>query len=142
MCLLPWLQAVCCPDKLHCCAKGQKCNEKTGECENSNVLPSLPWLSKVPASKPLPPVGSEVTESSVLCPDKKSTCPDKTTCCRLTTGKYGCCPMPKVWREQGKEMLKGKVQPSGGPWDIRDWWQILGSGHMYKNTSDHRGHLA
>ena len=37
--------------------------------------------------------------------------------------------------------LKEKVQPSGGSWDIKDWWQILGSGHMYINTSDHRGAL-
>lgn len=29
----------------------------------------------------------------VRCPDQ-SYCPDGTTCCILTTGRYGCCPYP------------------------------------------------
>lgn len=32
----------------------------------------------------------------VICPDKVSMCPDDTTCCLLSNGSYGCCPMPNV----------------------------------------------
>uniref|UniRef100_A0A3Q0RW05 Uncharacterized protein n=1 Tax=Amphilophus citrinellus TaxID=61819 RepID=A0A3Q0RW05_AMPCI len=32
---------------------------------------------------------------SVVCPDK-TLCPDDTTCCKMTNGTYGCCPMPNV----------------------------------------------
>jgi len=36
------------------------------------------------------------SESKVVdCPDGGE-CPDGTTCCILTTGKYGCCPLPNV----------------------------------------------
>ena len=34
--------------------------------------------------------------NSVLCPDKKGTCPDGSTCCLLSTGLYGCCPLRQV----------------------------------------------
>uniref|UniRef100_A0A3B3Z323 Granulins domain-containing protein n=1 Tax=Poecilia mexicana TaxID=48701 RepID=A0A3B3Z323_9TELE len=34
--------------------------------------------------------------SSIECPDKKTVCPDGTTCCQMTNGSFGCCPMPDV----------------------------------------------
>lgn len=32
----------------------------------------------------------------VVCPDARSQCPDDTTCCKLPSGEYGCCPMPNA----------------------------------------------
>ena len=34
--------------------------------------------------------------NSVVCPDGTSECPDGNTCCKLASGQYGCCPLPKV----------------------------------------------
>ena len=34
--------------------------------------------------------------NKVVCPDGKSECPDGNTCCKLKSGNYGCCPLPKV----------------------------------------------
>ncbi|CAF3466975.1 unnamed protein product [Rotaria socialis] len=31
---------------------------------------------------------------SIPCPDKQSYCPDNETCCLLSSGQYGCCPLP------------------------------------------------
>ena len=36
------------------------------------------------------------TNPNPLCPDKQGTCPSKSTCCKLNSGKYGCCPLPNV----------------------------------------------
>ncbi|ESO90573.1 hypothetical protein LOTGIDRAFT_147753 [Lottia gigantea] len=33
---------------------------------------------------------------NVVCPDQQSQCPDGSTCCKLSTGQYGCCPLPNV----------------------------------------------
>ena len=35
-------------------------------------------------------------DSNIICPDKQGSCPSKSTCCKQTTGKYGCCPLPNV----------------------------------------------
>jgi len=32
----------------------------------------------------------------VDCPGHEQTCPDQNTCCKLSSGKYGCCPLPEV----------------------------------------------
>jgi len=49
---------------------------------------SFPWLEKTaPIMKPV---------EDNICPDKKSKCPDGSTCCVLSTGDYGCCPLPKA----------------------------------------------
>ncbi|ESP03183.1 hypothetical protein LOTGIDRAFT_81959, partial [Lottia gigantea] len=32
----------------------------------------------------------------VVCPDQQSQCPDGSTCCKLSTGQYGCCPLPNA----------------------------------------------
>lgn len=31
-----------------------------------------------------------------MCADGKSQCPRGNTCCKLATGEYGCCPLPKA----------------------------------------------
>ena len=33
---------------------------------------------------------------NVICPDQTSECPDGSTCCKLSSGGYGCCPAPKA----------------------------------------------
>ncbi|CAF1201630.1 unnamed protein product [Adineta ricciae] len=41
------------------------------------------------------PLGSHLHQvGSVPCPDGQSSCPDGETCCQLSTGQYGCCPIP------------------------------------------------
>ena len=35
-------------------------------------------------------------EPSIVCPDGSSQCPDGDTCCKTTTGDYGCCPLPNA----------------------------------------------
>jgi len=35
------------------------------------------------------------SSNDVECPDRSS-CDDGETCCELTSGSYGCCPLPKV----------------------------------------------
>jgi hypothetical protein len=57
----------------------------TASCAQCNVLFFLP--------KKTTEVESEL--GNIICPDSGE-CPDLTTCCQLTTGKYGCCPLPSV----------------------------------------------
>ncbi|CAF3527016.1 unnamed protein product [Rotaria socialis] len=35
-----------------------------------------------------------IKTKSIPCPDKQSYCPDNETCCLLSSGQYGCCPLP------------------------------------------------
>ena len=41
---------------------------------------------------------SAIVKSSpnVMCPDGVSECPDGNTCCKLSSGQYGCCPLPNA----------------------------------------------
>ena len=34
--------------------------------------------------------------AQVVCPDGTSVCPTDNTCCKLSTGEWGCCPYPKA----------------------------------------------
>ncbi|XP_057682996.1 granulin b [Corythoichthys intestinalis] len=108
----PLTKAVCCDDKLHCCPEGSVCDLVQSRC----VSPGgerRPLLDKFPAgTRPNAPAGrgrDELRNISALdrrdvavraepadleCPDKRSTCPDETTCCQMSSGEYGCCPMP------------------------------------------------
>ena len=33
---------------------------------------------------------------NVECPDGMSECPSGNTCCKLSSGQWGCCPLPKA----------------------------------------------
>lgn len=46
----------------------------------------MDWFEKLPALR----------TRNVVCPDGQSQCKDGQTCCKLATGQYGCCPIPKV----------------------------------------------
>uniref|UniRef100_A0AAX7SP20 Granulins domain-containing protein n=1 Tax=Astatotilapia calliptera TaxID=8154 RepID=A0AAX7SP20_ASTCA len=84
-CPLP--NAVCCKDGNHCCPSGHTCEPHHFSCSRGSHV--IPWFAKV----------SAVTEPGavidVKC-DNKSSCASGTTCCKLKTGKWGCCPLFKA----------------------------------------------
>ena len=82
----PQSNAVCCPDKVHCCPGGYKCNDATGKCEPG--YEAIPFLNRLPAMNT--PI-TEAAPKNVKCPGDGE-CPDKNTCCETSTGIYGCCP--------------------------------------------------
>lgn len=79
-------QATCCEDKVHCCPHGASCDLAHGRC--TTPAGSLPLAKKVPSRR--------THGAAVLCPDGHSQCSDGSTCCKLPTGKYGCCPLPNA----------------------------------------------
>ncbi|XP_018429278.1 PREDICTED: granulins [Nanorana parkeri] len=79
----PFEKAVCCSDHVHCCPNGYTC---TGSgCVQGQD--SIPWLKKIPALKG--------KSNDVPC-DPTASCPDQSTCCRLPSGEWGCCPIEKA----------------------------------------------
>uniref|UniRef100_A0A8B9TB40 Granulin precursor n=1 Tax=Anas platyrhynchos TaxID=8839 RepID=A0A8B9TB40_ANAPL len=80
----PLEQAVCCPDHVHCCPQGYTCDPQGGTCLKGGVR--LPWLSKTPARG---------RGGDVKCDDQMS-CPDGNTCCQLSSGAWGCCPLEQA----------------------------------------------
>ena len=86
------LQAVCCQDQMHCCPYGYVCDGPRGACQKGYV--SMPWFEKQPA-KPIEDT-TDLGDKDVMCGDKKTKCADGQTCCKLKSGQWGCCPMPKV----------------------------------------------
>ena len=82
-CPLP--NAVCCSDHLHCCPSGYTCDVSAGKCNKGSV--QIPMFSKIAATSTL---------KNVVCPGGQSQCPDGSTCCELSSGQYGCCPLPNA----------------------------------------------
>uniref|UniRef100_A0A3Q2P8Z2 Granulin b n=1 Tax=Fundulus heteroclitus TaxID=8078 RepID=A0A3Q2P8Z2_FUNHE len=78
----PYPEATCCDDHLHCCPSNTTCDLKHDVCKSGGANVAL--------AKTIPAMSSDVE-----CPDK-SLCPDLTTCCQLTNGSFGCCPMPNA----------------------------------------------
>uniref|UniRef100_A0A915LBJ3 Granulins domain-containing protein n=1 Tax=Romanomermis culicivorax TaxID=13658 RepID=A0A915LBJ3_ROMCU len=89
----PMPQAVCCSDGVHCCPENTICDLDQGRCVteiDDDLGPSI-FLALTKIST------SNLDLWSVTCdPDKKYKCPDWTTCCKLRTGRWGCCPMPRA----------------------------------------------
>ncbi|KAL7850126.1 hypothetical protein SRHO_G00194750 [Serrasalmus rhombeus] len=83
-CPLP--NAVCCKDGEHCCPEQYKCDTSQTSCIKGDVV--IPWYTKVAAE-------SSPDQSAVRC-DSQTSCPIGATCCRLGTGKWGCCPLPEA----------------------------------------------
>ncbi|NXX16986.1 GRN protein, partial [Podargus strigoides] len=77
----PLEEAVCCPDHIHCCPQGYTCDPEGGSCLQEGGA-RRPWLRKTPA---------QARGGDVRCDDETS-CPDGNTCCRLSSGAWGCCP--------------------------------------------------
>ncbi|KAA0704514.1 Granulins Proepithelin [Triplophysa tibetana] len=87
-CPLP--QAVCCEDHLHCCPSGSVCNLAASTCDGASdegARFSVPLVRKITAVTP-PSHNQNCDETSV--------CPSGTTCCRLKSGVWGCCPLPQA----------------------------------------------
>ncbi|KAJ8024785.1 Granulin [Holothuria leucospilota] len=82
-CPIPNVCAVCCSDHLHCCPSGYTCDVSAGTCTKGNEV--MTWFEK-----------TEAKVTSVICPDGQSECPDGNTCCKLSSGQYGCCPIPNA----------------------------------------------
>ncbi|NXU93359.1 GRN protein, partial [Xiphorhynchus elegans] len=77
-CLSP--QAVCCSDRQHCCPQGTTCDLTRSTCTSlggSTPLAALP------------------TAGEIKC-DEETSCPDGNTCCRLSSGAWGCCPLEQA----------------------------------------------
>ncbi|KAM9488533.1 granulin b [Clarias gariepinus] len=89
-CPLP--QAVCCDDGDHCCPSSYTCDKMRPICVKGKL--QIPWFKKQPA---ISAQGSEVTQNieDVKCDDTTS-CAAGTTCCRLSSGTWGCCPLVKA----------------------------------------------
>ncbi|XP_059381087.1 progranulin-like [Carassius carassius] len=98
----PMKDAVCCEDKQHCCPQGNKCDLIHSRCVSATYGPSPLWRKfaarrrKPSERKAASPPKDSSHIRDLICPDEISTCPDDSTCCKLDTGSYGCCPMPKA----------------------------------------------
>ncbi|NXA57688.1 GRN protein, partial [Nothocercus julius] len=86
----PLEQAVCCPDHVHCCPQGYTCDPEGGSCLQGETR--VPWHEKMPA-RTRGRQGGDVGD--VKCDDETS-CPDGNTCCQLSLGTWGCCPLEQA----------------------------------------------
>ena len=86
-CPLP--KAVCCSDGVHCCPNGYTCDVEEGTCTKGDKT-AIPMSKKIPALKRI------IKKNNVVCPGRQSQCPDGMTCCKLSSGQWGCCPLPKA----------------------------------------------
>lgn len=84
-CPLP--NAVCCTDGNHCCPSGHTCEPHHSSCSKGTRV--IPWFAKVGATT------EPAALTDVKC-DDKSSCASGTTCCKLQTGEWGCCPLVKA----------------------------------------------
>ncbi|XP_061185988.1 cell death abnormality protein 1-like isoform X7 [Saccostrea echinata] len=82
----PVPNAVCCSDGKHCCPSGTTCDVSSGKCQRGSSL-VMDWFEKQPAL---------LRSENVVCPDGQSECETGQTCCKLSSGQYGCCPLPKA----------------------------------------------
>ncbi|XP_066498952.1 granulin a isoform X2 [Hoplias malabaricus] len=82
----PLTNAVCCQDGEHCCPDQYKCDRSQTSCVKGQVV--IPWYTKIAAE-------SSSDLSSIRC-DSQTNCPIGATCCRLGSGKWGCCPLPEA----------------------------------------------
>uniref|UniRef100_A0A8C1VAI6 Granulin a n=1 Tax=Cyprinus carpio TaxID=7962 RepID=A0A8C1VAI6_CYPCA len=83
-------QAVCCTDGAHCCPANYKCDVTKVSCIKGDVV--IPWYNKISAqSTPAPSLDFGAVEC-----DEQSSCPADSTCCYLSTGEWGCCPLPEA----------------------------------------------
>lgn len=83
-----YLQAVCCDDHIHCCPHSKVCNLAAESCDDPRGFsPPVSWLTKVAA------LTLEVEDEKC---DEKTRCPWGSTCCKMNSGQWACCPLPQV----------------------------------------------
>nr|XP_046271757.1 granulin a [Scatophagus argus] len=86
----PLENAVCCPDKVHCCPHGYTCDVASNSCQKLITL----QLDTVPLTQVYLP-DSQPQLREVKCDDQHS-CEDGQTCCRTSATTWGCCPLPSA----------------------------------------------
>ncbi|XP_077068624.1 granulin a isoform X2 [Siphateles boraxobius] len=106
-CPLP--EAVCCTDGEHCCPVHYRCDVSRVSCIKGDVV--IPWYNKIAAQSSLSPNSDLGTNKC----DEQSSCSRDSTCCHLTTGKFGCCPHPEAVCCQDQE----HCCPKGYKCDLR-----------------------
>lgn len=84
-CPLP--KAVCCEDGSHCCPSGHTCDPHRSSCLKGPRI--IPWFTKLSA------LSESGAVTDVKC-DNKSSCASGMTCCKLSQGDWGCCPLVKA----------------------------------------------
>lgn len=78
----PYRQAECCSDGEHCCPRGYTCDVSQRKCnKKSNLTRVLATIEVFKRSK------------AIKCDGGKEECPNRNTCCKLSSGRYGCCPL-------------------------------------------------
>ena len=82
-CPLP--NAVCCSNGENCCPSGYTCDVSAGTCTKGDI--AIAMIEKKPAA---------LREENVVCPGGQYQCPTGNTCCKLSSGEYGCCPLPNA----------------------------------------------
>uniref|UniRef100_UPI00398EE6B9 granulin b isoform X2 n=1 Tax=Pristiophorus japonicus TaxID=55135 RepID=UPI00398EE6B9 len=87
-CPLP--QAVCCEDHIHCCPAGYTCDLQSGSCAKNDALSTLLLKKSTVVKETL-----QGRLSRVLC-DTFASCPANTTCCKMNSGLWMCCPLPQA----------------------------------------------
>ncbi|KAK3790504.1 hypothetical protein RRG08_060554 [Elysia crispata] len=95
-CPLP--EATCCDDHVHCCPKGHTCDIEKGKCNQGNSSTSLAVKKpSIFAAAEFPTPESYVSENDgIPCPGGEVACPNQYTCCKILSGGYGCCPLPRA----------------------------------------------
>ena len=95
--MLVCLQANCCSDHVHCCPPEFKCDILKQECVGKRGL-RIRWINTIPPHKSSTSIRKGLpSHMDIKCLDGHSECKSGQTCCKLASGDYGCCPIPKVW---------------------------------------------
>ncbi|NWQ92185.1 GRN protein, partial [Burhinus bistriatus] len=102
----PLQNAVCCSDGQHCCPQGTACDLERSTCTSARPLASLPKGEDHhppgggrPPPLPVQEKGDVPILTVPLSPardvkcDNETSCPDGSTCCQLSSGAWGCCPL-------------------------------------------------
>ncbi|KAH7935437.1 hypothetical protein HPB52_007459 [Rhipicephalus sanguineus] len=90
----PYQHAECCSDHTSCCPEGYQCRISTHHCIHATTNHTVAMVQKVNAFA-AEPRQAEVSANGITCPDGHK-CLNGQTCCALSGGHYGCCPLPEA----------------------------------------------
>ncbi|KAH9366263.1 hypothetical protein HPB48_008317 [Haemaphysalis longicornis] len=86
-------EATCCEDYVSCCPEGYRCIITLQKCVKESTEVAQPMNLHSPFTRAAWDMDRRVCTPDVICPDKHK-CLSGQTCCQLSSGKYGCCPLP------------------------------------------------